>query len=193
MNNIILASSSKYRLQLIEKLGINAKGIAPNIDESAIEGESAEALAARLSLSKALAISSPTPDGFVIGSDQVATVGGRLLGKPGTHEAAAQQLRDSSGNTVEFYTGISLVRKEPQLIDTRCHKTRVHFRQLSERQIQRYIELEQPFDCAGSFKSEGLGICLFTAIEGDDPNALIGLPLILLTTMLAEAGIELPL
>lgn len=165
---------------------------SPEIDERAVPNEAPEALVQRLAVTKAAAVGRQRSDALVIGSDQVACCDGEILGKPGHREAAIDQLRAFSGRTVVFHTGLCLLNsasERRQVVDETFH---VHFRELSDAQIARYVDREQPFDCAGSFKSEGLGIALFSALEGRDPNALIGLPLIALIEMLAKEGIEVP-
>ncbi|MGB1807924.1 MAG: Maf family protein, partial [Porticoccaceae bacterium] len=187
MSNLILASSSPYRKMLLQRLDIPFTCQAPDIDESPQPSEPPAALAQRLALEKAQTIASKFPGAVVIGSDQVAEQSGQVLGKPGTHQRAVQQLQAQSGQTVLFHTGLALVQllpagteKQIQLVDT----TAVSFRQLDDRQIERYLEREQPYDCAGSFKAEGLGISLFNAVSSQDPSSLIGLPLISLCSAL---------
>jgi MAF protein len=164
---------------------------APGIDESRRQDENAAALVRRLAEAKARAIGA-SHKGLIIGSDQVATVGDDILGKPGTHERAMEQLRQLSGQTVTFLTGLCLLNSDTGEMQLDVIPFRVCFRQLDDARIDRYLHLDQPYNCAGSFKSEGLGITLFERMEGDDPTALIGLPLIRLTGMLASAGILLP-
>jgi MAF protein len=161
------------------------------VDETRRENESATALVRRLSESKARAIGT-SQQGLVIGSDQVATLGETVLGKPGSHERAMEQLRQLSGNAVTFQTGLCLLDSENDTQQLDVVPFTVHFRELDEAQIERYLRHDQPYNCAGSFKSEGLGITLFERMEGDDPSALIGLPLIRLTAMLENAGVVLP-
>jgi MAF protein len=164
---------------------------APDVDESPLANETAVALVQRLSESKARAVAATHP-GLVIGSDQVATTGNNILGKPGTHERAFRQLRNLSGKRVTFQTGLCLLNTATgeALVDVIPYT--VKFRELGDQQIERYLRHDQPYHCAGSFKSEGLGIALFEYMEGSDPTALIGLPLIRLTGMLAQSGIDLP-
>ena len=185
---LILASSSKYRRSLLERAGFAAKCIAPDIDETPVSGESPEACALRLSVEKAAAIAKDHPNDVVIGSDQVAALGDAMLGKPGDFESAREQLTAQSGQTVLFHTGLCVRLGQQQLtcIETTC----VRFRTLSELEIKRYLEKEQPFDCAGSFKSEGLGIHLFERVESQDPSALIGLPLIKTAQFLRQFGLN---
>ncbi|MCP3869997.1 MAG: septum formation inhibitor Maf [Gammaproteobacteria bacterium] len=189
---LVLGSTSRYRKQLLERLGIDFTTASPSIDESAREGEKPEALVVRLAESKARAAGSSFPDSLIIGSDQVACIEGRMLGKPGTHKAAIAQLKKAAGKRVTFYTGLCLLNTATGAVQTVSEPFHVHFRPLTASQIENYLSKEQPYDCAGSFKSEGLGISLFERLEGDDPNALIGLPLIRLIDMLASEGISVP-
>jgi len=188
---IILASSSPYRRELLDRLRLPYSAQSPDIDESPIAGESAADLVVRLAEQKARAIGEHCK-GLVIGSDQVATIDGEILGKPGNHEAAVSQLARLSGRQVLFLTGLCLFDSNHHEIQVDMIPFEVGFRELSRDQIERYLRAEQPYNCAGSFKSEALGITLFSKMSGDDPTALIGLPLIRLTTMLANAGVELP-
>lgn len=190
---LILASTSRYRRALLEKLAMPFTCAAPDIEESAHAGESASALAARLALAKARATGLQQPDqAWIIGSDQTCACGDLILGKPGTVQAAEEQLGLLSGRRVDFHTGLCLWQDDNHY-QLAVETFTVEFRNLQPDQIRRYIEIEQPLDCAGSFKNEGLGICLFTGLHGRDPNALTGLPLILLTDMLANWGVTLPL
>ncbi len=188
---IILASTSPFRKQLLDRLGVTFATAAPDVDETPLTGESPAALVRRLSEAKARAIGTSFT-GLIIGSDQVATTGDDILGKPGTHERAAEQLRQLSGKLVNFYTGLCLLNSESGDVQLEVVPFKVQFRQLGDEQIERYLQRDQPYNCAGSFKSEGLGITLFEYMEGEDPTALIGLPLIRLTSMLAQAGVVLP-
>lgn len=190
--SIILASTSKYRSELLHKLNIPFETANPLVDETPLSGESPPALASRLALAKSRAITPTVPDTLVIGSDQVASIDHQLLGKPGNMDRAVDQLTLSSGRCVEFHTAVSVTHADSGESLSRLEITRVHFRELSHQQIVRYLEAEQPFDCAGSFKSEGMGIVLFRKIEGRDPNALIGLPLIALVEILSEWNLILP-
>lgn len=190
--SIILASTSKYRGQLLHKLGIPFETAHPLVEETPLPGESPAALASRLALAKSRAITPTTPNTLVIGSDQVASIDHQLLGKPGNMDRAVDQLTLSSGRCVEFHTAVSVTHAGSGESLSRLEITRVHFRELNHQQIIRYLQAEQPFDCAGSFKSEGMGIALFRKIEGRDPNALVGLPLIALVEILSEWKIELP-
>ena len=187
---LILASTSRYRRELLERLRLPFHVARPEVDETPDAGESPPALAKRLARAKAEAIAAQFPDAWVIGSDQVAALGPRPLGKPGTRDKAIAQLGAMSGKEIQFHTAIALVRGGTVLeaMDT----TRVFFRDLQAEEMERYVDTEQPLDCAGSFKSEGLGIALFDAIESSDPTALVGLPLIALSRLLREAGFTLP-
>lgn len=184
----MLASSSRYRRALLEKLGLDFIADSPAIDESAQPGETPAALVERLAREKAQALATKYPRHLIIGSDQVACLDGEILGKPGNAVRARQQLQAASGRHVLFLTGLCLLDSESGVLQSVVEPFAVEFRMLSAAQIDRYLEREQPFDCAGSFKSEGLGIALFERLEGDDPNALVGLPLIRLVTLLEAAG-----
>lgn len=186
--NLILASSSTYRRQLLSQLGLSFTYISPDIDESPLANESAMALTKRLALAKAERILRDNPEALVIGSDQVADLDGIILGKPHTAERAFAQLKHCSGRTVHFFTAVALTSSQHQ--QSEVVTTQVRFRTLSDSQLLAYIKKEEPLDCAGSFKCEGLGIALFESITSDDPSALIGLPLIRLAHMLGAEGIE---
>ena len=188
---LILASTSPFRRELLQRLGIDFSTAAPDIDESAHPGEKPSELVRRLSEAKARAIGA-SRQGLIIGSDQVATTGDDILGKPGSHEKAVEQLQYLSGKSVCFYTGLCLLNTETDTARVEVVPYTVLFRRLDDSQIENYLRADEPYNCAGSFKSEGLGITLFERMEGDDPSALIGLPLIQLTTMLRESGIVLP-
>lgn len=188
--DIILASTSPYRKRLLQRLGLTFHCVPPDIDESPLPAEPPQAMARRLAQAKAQAIADIHPQALVIGSDQVASINGRVMGKPGNHAAAASQLRASSGQAVKFYTGVALVCSERQLQRTHVELFTAHFRRLTDPQINDYLQREQPFDCAGSFKAEGLGIALFTGLQGNDPSSLEGLPLIELVALLQEAGVQ---
>ena len=190
-HTVTLASTSPFRKELLERLGIPFETVAPDVDETPLANETAEALVRRLSEDKARAMAA-SHRGLIIGSDQVATTDNNILGKPGTHERAFEQLRNLSGKRVTFQTGLCLLNTETDEAQVDVIPFIVKFRQLGSDQIERYLQQEQPYNCAGSFKSEGLGITLFEYMEGVDPTALIGLPLIRLTSMLAQAGIVLP-
>lgn len=188
---LILASTSIYRSQLLSTLQIPFQTAAPDVDESPLPGESAEQTSLRLSKVKAQVVAERFPDALIIGSDQVALLDGKQLGKPLNHDNAVKQLRSMRGQTVTFYTALSLLNAANGEMQTDVAITRVRFRDLSDDQIERYLLKEQPYHCAGSAKSEGLGIALIAHIQGDDPNALIGLPLILLVSMLEKQGVKI--
>ncbi len=188
---IILASSSPYRKALLQRLQLDFDTLSPDIDETPKKGESAEELVTRLSLLKAEAVARTRPDALIIGSDQVALLGSQILGKPGDHQQAVAQLRAASGRRVSFITGLCLLDGRNGRHQVEAVPFDVEFRELNDTMIERYLKREQPYNCAGSFKSEGLGISLFERLRGDDPSALIGLPLIRLTRMLEKAGISL--
>ncbi|MCF5838589.1 Maf family protein [Aeromonas veronii] len=190
--NLILASTSRYRKALLEKLGLPFECAAPDVDERPLAGESAEALVARLARAKADAIARHRDHGLIIGSDQVCVCNGRILGKPGTIDNAIAQLMAAQGRSVTFYTGLCVVNAATGEAHQLVEPFTVHFRNLDEAAIRRYVEAELPLDCAGSFKCEGMGIVLFKVLEGRDPNALIGLPLIGLIELLERHGIALP-
>ena len=190
MQTLILGSSSPFRAEVLKKLGIDFIQHSPDIDESVLEGETAPSLVERLAKEKALAIAKDYPEALIIGSDQVAVIDGKILGKPGNHETAVKQLLSASGKAVTFYTGLALYNAQSQTMHHIVEPFTVHFRSLSENQIHFYLEQEKPYQCAGSFKSEGLGIALFTKLEGDDPNSLIGLPLIKLIELLNKEGVD---
>jgi septum formation protein len=192
---LILASSSRYRRELLERLRIPFDTAVPAVDETPHAGETPEATALRLSEAKARAVAAALPATagrtLVIGSDQVATFDGKQIGKPGTHERALAQLQSMRGREVLFHSALSLLDTATGRTETVDVVTKVRFRQLSDTALDAYLRAEQPYDCAGSAKSEGLGITLLEAIESDDPTALIGLPLIALTRMLLAAGYPL--
>ncbi len=192
IRRLILASSSAYRRELLARLRIPFDTARPELDEAALPGEQPEETARRLAVAKARAIAIRYPSDLIIGSDQVACAGDRIFGKPGTHDAAIAQLHFLRGQTVVFHTALCLLDASSGRTRVRSIPTEVRFRMLSDAEILRYLEREQPYDCAGSAKSEGLGISLLEYIRGDDPNALIGLPLIALSEMLRAEGIELP-
>jgi len=187
---LVLASSSHYRRQLLRKLQLKFQSAAPDIDESRKQDESAEALVTRLAQEKALALASRYPQQLIIGSDQVAVIDEQILTKPGDMSTAKQQLQLSSGNTVTFLTGLCLYNSKTGQTQTSCERFSVKFLALSHEQIENYLLKEEPYDCAGSFKSEGLGVSLFESMHGDDPNTLIGLPLIALCEMLRNEGVD---
>ncbi|WP_265950306.1 Maf family protein [Dechloromonas sp. A34] len=186
---LILASTSPYRRELLGRLGLPFDVANPQTDESALPGEMPESLALRLSEAKARAVAEAYPDALIIGSDQVATVGSQIYGKPGSHERAVKQLRALSGKTVNFFTGLCLFNARTGAADVRGIPTLVTFRELSDAEIDNYLRREPAYNCAGSAKSEGLGIALLRSMNGDDPNALVGLPLIALCDMLRQQGV----
>lgn len=190
MQSLILGSSSPFRAALLQKLGLPFTVDSPEIDESAKIGESPAQLVQRLSEMKAKAVAARQPDALIIASDQVAVSEGNILGKPGNHAAAVAQLHSQSGKPVLFLTGLALFNAEAQRMQAIVEPFEVLFRELSVTQIENYLHKEQPYQCAGSFKSEGLGIALFSELRGQDPNSLVGLPLIRLTAMLAAEGID---
>jgi septum formation protein len=189
--SLLLASSSPARRTLLSKLGLPFQCASPDIDESPLAGEDAPALVYRLAHAKAQALASQHK-GLIIGSDQVVAVDGLVLSKPGTHQNAVEQLGRLSGKTVIFYTGLCLLNTLSGHCQILVEPFQVTVRPLSQEAIERYLQKEQPYDCAGSFKSEGLGITLFERFEGRDPNSLVGLPLMALTDMLVKEGIFLP-
>lgn len=186
---LILASGSRYRRQLLERLRVPFHVFVANSDESPRASESTRDLAARLARAKAETVAAQFPDALVIGADQVAVCRGDLLGKPGNAARNVEQLRHASGQSVEFLTAVCLRRESDRHVDQHLDITTVHFRPLTDAEIARYVELEQPFDCAGGFKAEGLGISLFERIDSLDPTALVGLPLIWLAGALRRAGL----
>ncbi|WP_151669988.1 Maf family protein [Nitrincola schmidtii] len=187
---IVLASSSPFRRELLDKLGFAYRSKKPDVDETPFPDEAPNELVARLAESKARAVMQQLPNALIIGSDQVAVLDGEILGKPGTKSRAFEQLKKASGRCMTFLTGLSLLDSETGIAQTEVVPFDVHFRKLTDSMIDRYLEREQPFNCAGSFKSEGLGIVLFDKLDGEDPNTLIGLPLIRLTRLLEKAGVE---
>lgn len=188
---LVLGSTSRYRRELLERLQIPFDVVAPDVDETQLPGEAPRALAERLALAKAHAVARAFPGAVVIGSDQVADLNGQALGKPGNHGRAVLQLRQMRGQTVVFQTAVAVVCLETGFEQRSLAAVRVRFRDLSDEEIENYLRAEQPYDCAGSAKSEGLGIALLSAIENDDPTALIGLPLIRTCTLLKAAGVAL--
>ncbi|WP_025733471.1 Maf family protein [Carnimonas nigrificans] len=187
---LILASSSPYRRMLLERLQLPFITASPDIDESRRPGESPSVLAERLAVEKARALAAQYPDAVIIGSDQVCASDDTVLGKPGSAEKAHEQLARFSGRTVDFYTGLCVINTANGGEQVAVERSIVTFRTLTASQINAYVEREQPLDCAGAFRMEGLGIALFERIEGDDPNTLIGLPLIRLCQMLSSTGID---
>lgn len=187
---LLLASTSPYRRELLKRLRLPFECVPPRVDETPLPGESPDELASRLAGEKAAEVHSREPDAWVIGSDQVADLDGRVLGKPGDFESAVAQLRAMSGREVVFHTALCLVGADfrESVVDT----TRVRLRTLGDDGIARYLQAEPAFDCAGSFKAEGLGISLFDAIDSHDPTALVGLPLIATARLLRQAGFRIP-
>jgi septum formation protein len=188
MTRLVLASGSAYRRVLLERLGLAFDCVSPGIDEAAQAGERPEALAARLAEAKARAVREERDD-VVIGSDQVAALDGEILRKPGSHEQALLQLQRCQGRTVDFFTAVFVLAPAERTWH-HVDRTRVEFAERTEAELDRYLRLEQPYDCAGGFKAEGLGIALFRRIESEDPTALIGLPLIRVVGMLTAAGLD---
>jgi septum formation protein len=188
MPALILASTSRYRQELLGRLRLPFEAVAPEVDETAQRGEAPAALAERLALAKARAVAARFPGAVVLGSDQVAELDGEAIGKPGTHENAAEQLRRMSGREVVFQTAVAVVA--PGVAAIERAEVRVRFRTLSEAAIEAYLRADEPYDCAGSAKVESLGIALLEAVESDDPTALIGLPLIRTCALLRRAGLE---
>lgn len=188
---VILASTSRYRRELMNRLRLPFEVHSPEVDETPLAGESPSLLAERLALAKAQAVASRFPEAVVIGSDQVADLRGEALGKPGTHDRATEQLRRMRGQTLVFQTAVAVVCKATGFQQRDIAPVRVVFRQLDDAAIEAYLQAEQPYDCAGSAKSEGLGIALLEAIDSDDPTALVGLPLIRTCRMLRSAGVDL--
>jgi len=184
MPNLVLASTSPYRRMLLEKLGIPFECAAPEVDETPQPGESPRHLVTRLAKEKAQSLAVRYPAHLIIGSDQVCVLDGEITGKPYTEEIACQQLLRARGSIVTFYTGLALYNSASGHLQTECEPFDVHFRHLSEQEIMDYVRRERPLNCAGSFKSEGLGIALFDKLDGRDPNTLVGLPLITLCQML---------
>lgn len=190
MSLLVLASTSPYRSELLKRLQIPFVTVSPDTDETPRQGESARATSERLSQEKAQAVAADYPDALIIGSDQVALLEGQQIGKPLTHENAARQLRSMSGKTTTFYTALTLLNSRTGQIQTAVAENFVTLRDLTCDEIEGYLLKEQPYQCAGSAKSEGLGIALMSSMRGDDPNALIGLPLILLLDMLRRENVK---
>ena len=187
---LILGSTSRYRRELLERLRLPFEVHAPDVDETPLAGERPAALAQRLALAKARAVSAAHPDAVVIGSDQVADLDGTPIGKPGTHERAVAQLRAMRGRSIVFQTAVAVVRGSTGYSGCALVPVTVRFRDLSDTEIEHYLRTEQPYDCAGSAKCETLGIALLEAIDSDDPTALVGLPLIRTSALLRAAGID---
>ncbi|MCP5352531.1 MAG: septum formation inhibitor Maf [Chromatiales bacterium] len=188
---LVLASTSPFRRELLSRLQVPFDTFSPNVDETRLKDESAVALVRRLAEAKAEAAITRFPDALVIGSDQVAVLGNKILGKPHTHDVAVKQLKAASGKRVVFQTGLCLLNTATGHTQVEVIAFSVDFRKLSDTQIENYLRAEQPYNCAGSFKSEALGVALFESMEGEDPTALIGLPLIRLTRMLENEGLDI--
>lgn len=188
---LVLGSTSQFRKELLERLMVPFEVASPNIDETPLANESPIALVERLAVEKAREVAKAYPNALVIGSDQVALHGDQIVGKPHDHEHAVEQLRQASGNRISLYTGLALINTRTGGVQSEVVPFTTHFKALSDRTIDRYLRKEQPYNCAGSLKSEGLGIALLERFEGDDPSALIGLPLIRLIAMLESEGFDL--
>ncbi|MFC5498771.1 Maf family nucleotide pyrophosphatase [Caenimonas terrae] len=188
---LVLGSTSRYRRELLQRLHLRFEVASPDVDETPNAGEHPRELALRLALAKAQVVAARFPAAVVIGSDQVADLDGLALGKPGTHDRAVEQLRHMRGRSVVFQTAVAVVCQDTGFQQVELAPVRVRFRDLSDAEIEAYLEREQPYDCAGSAKSEGLGISLLDAIDSDDPTALVGLPLIRTCRMLRAAGVKL--
>ena len=194
-HHLILASTSRYKKMLMERLKTPFICVAPNTKEQAMPNESAKSLAIRLAKEKALAVLALNPNSIIIGSDQVGEIKGKILGKPGTFDKAVTQITNQSGQKVYFHSAICVVMQDKMgelTHQSKINTTEVEFKTLSQQQIKSYLKAEQPYDCAGSFKSEGLGISLFTSINSNDPTSLIGLPLIDLCSILESYDVEIP-
>lgn len=190
MKKIVLGSTSIFRKNILEKLNLPFDCAKPNIDESPFKSETPQALVERLAIEKALAVSSSYSDALIIGSDQVAVCDNEILGKPHNFENALNQLSKFSGKCITFYTGLAVLDSKTKHSVSIVEPFKVHFSKLSKESITQYLHAEEPYNCAGSFKSEGLGICLFEKLEGDDPNSLIGLPLIKLVSLFKKQGLD---
>ena len=188
---LILASTSPYRRELLGRLGLPFDIANPRVDETPLPGEAPESLALRLAEAKARAVAADHPDALIIGSDQVATVDGEIYGKPGSHDNAVAQLRTLSGRTVNFFTALCVLDARSGEADVRGVPTLVGFRELTDDEIENYLRREPAYNCAGSAKSEGLGVALLSSMRGDDPTALVGLPLIALCDMLRRHGVAI--
>jgi len=190
MKTLVLGSTSPFRKSILEKLNLTFECAKPNVDETAFSNETSQALVERLAIEKAKAVANEFPDALIIGSDQVAVCDGEILGKPHTFENGVKQLSKFSNKSVTFYTGLCVYDSANDKVTSLVEPFIVHFNKLSLSEIESYLKAEQPYNCAGSFKSEGLGICLFKKLEGDDPNTLIGLPLIKLVALLKQHGLD---
>lgn len=191
MTRLILASSSPFRKAILDKINLPYAAVSPDIDETRFESETPQHYVARLSREKAEALRAEYPDALIIGSDQTAIINGKTIGKPGNFDNAFRQLSDASGRKITFLTGLTLLNSSNGVCETEVIPFHVHFRTLTPTMIENYLKAEQPYNCAGSFKAEGLGIALFDRLEGDDPNTLIGLPLIHLIRMLEKQGLRI--
>lgn len=189
---LVLGSTSRYRRELLSRLQLPFETVSPEVDETPLNGETPYDLSLRLARAKAQAVAQMRPDSIVIGSDQVPELDGQPLSKPGTHERATEQLRQMSGRQMNFHTAVCVTCAETGFMESSVVTVQVRFRELNDAEIERYLRAEQPYDCAGSAKSEGLGIALLDAIVSDDPTTLIGLPLIRTCQMLRAAGVVLP-
>lgn len=192
LRGLILSSGSPYRKLLLQRLGIPFTCQSPHIDERATGNEAPQHLVVRLAKLKARVVAAKNPQAIVIGSDQVAVIDGRIIGKPGNHQAAARQLASCSGKTIKFLTAISIQSLATGFTQQHTDCTQVHFRSLEPEEIERYLQQEKPYDCVGAFKAESLGVVLFERIISEDPTAIIGLPLIRTAAMLRDAGLKLP-
>ncbi|MDX2367475.1 MAG: nucleoside triphosphate pyrophosphatase [Colwellia sp.] len=190
MKTLVLGSTSVFRQTILEKLNLPFQTAKPNIDETALTNETPQALVERLAIEKAKAVAHKFPNALIIGSDQVAVCEDEILGKPHTFENGVKQLSKFSNKSVTFYTGLCVFDNENNKATSLVEPFIVHFNALSQSEIESYLKAEQPYNCAGSFKSEALGICLFKKLEGDDPNTLIGLPLIKLVSLLKQHGLD---
>jgi MAF protein len=190
MKTLVLGSTSPFRKEILQKLNLSFECAKPNIDETALIGETPQALVERLAIEKAIAVADEFTNALIIGSDQLAVCEGEILGKPHNFENGVKQLTKFSNKSVTFYTGLCVYDTANQKALSLIEPFIVHFNQLSQPEIESYLNAEQPYNCAGSFKSEGLGICLFKRLEGDDPNSLIGLPLIKLVGLLKQHGLD---
>tara|TARA_R110002050_G_scaffold204867_1_gene340656 strand:- start:719 stop:1318 length:600 start_codon:yes stop_codon:yes gene_type:complete len=190
MKTLVLGSTSPFRKSILEKLNLPFECAKPDIDETALVNESPQALVERLAIEKAKAVAHQFSNALIIGSDQVAVCDGEILGKPHTFDNGVKQLTQFSNKSVIFYTGLCVYDSSENTVKSLVEPFVVHFNELSLSEIESYLKAEQPYNCAGSFKSEGLGICLFKKLEGDDPNTLIGLPLIKLVALLKQHGLD---